>query len=105
MNDSNWKKLIDLGRLLLTGTASELTEIHAANAISKRYCKALSGATLSSVAFDNIDRSASSDSIRVWAAEEERAKRERMLHSVVRSAGRQMFLCSKNSSKSTLIAG
>ena len=78
MNDSNWKKLVDLGRLLLTGTASELTEIHAANAISKRYCKALSGATLSSVAFDNIDRSASADSIRVWAAEEERAKRERM---------------------------
>ena len=27
MNDSNWKKLIDLGRVPLTGTASELTEI------------------------------------------------------------------------------
>src|SRR5258707_3438465 len=27
MNDLNWKKLIDLGRLPLTGTASELTEI------------------------------------------------------------------------------
>jgi hypothetical protein len=27
MNDSNWKKLIDLGRLPLVGTASELTEI------------------------------------------------------------------------------
>ncbi len=27
MNDSNWKKLVDLGRLPLTGTASELTEI------------------------------------------------------------------------------
>jgi len=25
MNDSNWKKLVDLGRLPLTGTASELT--------------------------------------------------------------------------------
>ena len=27
MNDSNWKKLIDLGRLPLTGTILELTEI------------------------------------------------------------------------------
>jgi hypothetical protein len=27
MNDSNWKKLIDFGRLPLAGTASELTEI------------------------------------------------------------------------------
>ena len=27
MNDSNWKKLVDLGRLPSTGTASELTEI------------------------------------------------------------------------------
>jgi hypothetical protein len=27
MNDSNWKKLVDLGRLPPTGTASELTEI------------------------------------------------------------------------------
>ena len=33
---------------------------------------------LSSAAFDNIDRSASTDSIRIWAAEEERAKRERI---------------------------
>jgi hypothetical protein len=33
---------------------------------------------LSSAAFDNIDRSASADSIRVWAAEEERAKMERI---------------------------
>ena len=31
---------------------------------------------LSSAAFDNIDRSASADSIMVWTAEEERAKRE-----------------------------
>jgi hypothetical protein len=33
---------------------------------------------LSSEAFDNIDRSASADSIMVWAAEEERAKTERI---------------------------
>lgn len=33
---------------------------------------------LSSAAFDNIDRSASTDSIRVWVAEEEHAKSERI---------------------------
>jgi len=33
---------------------------------------------LSSAAFDNIDRSASSDSIIAWAAEEEHAKTERI---------------------------
>ena len=38
----------------------------------------LSGAALSSAAFDNIDRLASIDSIRVWAAEEEKARRERI---------------------------
>jgi len=27
INDSNWKKLIDLGRLPLKGTALELTEV------------------------------------------------------------------------------
>ena len=50
----------------------------AVNAVSKRYRRALSGATLSSAAFNNIDGSASADSIRVWAAEEENAKRERI---------------------------
>lgn len=50
----------------------------AVNAVSKRYRRALSGAMLSSVAFDNIDGSASADSIRVWAEEEEHAKRERI---------------------------
>lgn len=50
---------------------------YAVNAVSKRYRRALSGATLSSAAFDSIDSSASADSIRIWAAEEERAKRER----------------------------
>lgn len=51
---------------------------HEVNAVSKRYHKALSGAMLSSAAFDNIDGSASTDSIRVWAEEEEKARRERM---------------------------
>ncbi|KAN0121377.1 hypothetical protein V8E52_003273 [Russula decolorans] len=60
MSDSNWKKLVDL-----------------VNAVSKRYRRALSGETLSSAAFDNIDGSASTDSTRVWASEEEHAKRER----------------------------
>ena len=46
-----------------------------ANAISKRYCRALSGAMLSFAAFDNINGSASADSIMVWAAEEDKAKR------------------------------
>jgi hypothetical protein len=49
---------------------------HVANAVSKRYCKALSGAMLSSAAFDKINGSAGTDSIEVWTAEEERAKRE-----------------------------
>jgi hypothetical protein len=33
---------------------------------------------LSSAAFDDIDRSASVDSTEIWAAEEERAQRERI---------------------------
>jgi len=36
------------------------------------------GATLSSAAFDKIDGSASTDSVRTWAEEEEHAKRERI---------------------------
>ena len=76
MNDSNWKKLVDLGRLFLAGTALAHRD-HTVNAVSKRYCRAHSGAMVSSAAFDNIDRSASTDSIRVWATEEEHAKRER----------------------------
>jgi hypothetical protein len=38
----------------------------------------LSGVLLSSVAFNDINNSASTDSIWVWTAEEEHAKRERM---------------------------
>ena len=38
---------------------------------------------LSSVAFDNIDGSASADSTRVWAAKEEHAKRERICNVTV----------------------
>jgi len=49
---------------------------YAVNAISKRYHRVLSGAMLSSAAFDNIDSLASEDSIKVWTAEEEHAKRE-----------------------------
>jgi hypothetical protein len=52
---------------------------HAVNAVSKRYRKALSGATLSSVAFDKIDRSASADSVMVSHndAKNRRYRRER----------------------------
>ena len=50
----------------------------AVNAVSKRYRRALSGAMLSSAAFDNIDSSASKSSIKVWTAKEEHAKRERI---------------------------
>ena len=57
------------------------SQSHIANAISKHYHRALSGVTLSSAAFDNINRSASTDSIMVWAAEEEHAKKE-CLHDV-----------------------
>jgi hypothetical protein len=39
MNDSNWKKLVDLGRLPSTGTASELTEIMQ----SMQYLNAIAG--------------------------------------------------------------
>lgn len=77
MNDSNWKKLIGLGKLS-HGYRIRAHRDYAVNAVSKRYRRALSGATLSSAAFENIDRSASEDSIRIWAAEEDRAKRERI---------------------------
>ncbi|KAI9431655.1 hypothetical protein H4582DRAFT_1822223 [Lactarius indigo] len=56
MNDSNWKKLIDLG---------------------KRYRKALLAAMLSMAAFESISASASPERIKAWGAEEEHAQRER----------------------------
>ena len=77
MNDSNWKKLIDLGRFL-DWYRIGAHEDYAVNVVSKRYCRAVLGAIQSSAAFDNIDISASADSTRIWAAEEENAKRERM---------------------------
>ena len=51
---------------------------YAVNTASKRYRRALSGAMLSSAAFDNIDGSASEKSVRNWAVEEENAKRKRI---------------------------
>ncbi|KAF8265997.1 hypothetical protein EI94DRAFT_1587129 [Lactarius quietus] len=59
MNDSNWKKLVDL-----------------VNAVSRRYRKAPAGVTLSVAAFESINASASSNSVQVWSAEEENALRE-----------------------------
>jgi Kyakuja-Dileera-Zisupton transposase len=79
MNDSNWKKLVNLGRLSSPyGYSIRSHRDFAVTAVSRRYHRALSGAVLSSAAFDNIDRLASADSIRIWAAEEEHAKRERV---------------------------
>ena len=54
------------------------SQSHAANAISKCYCRVLFRAMLSLAAFDNINGSASADSIMVWDAEEKHAKKERM---------------------------
>jgi len=45
--------------------------------VSRRYRKALSGATLSVAAFASINASAKPDSVRVWTAEEENAQIER----------------------------
>lgn len=47
------------------------------NAVSRRYRKALSGATQSTAAFESINALASPDSIKVWTAEEENAQNER----------------------------
>ncbi|KAH9170154.1 hypothetical protein EDB89DRAFT_1908022 [Lactarius sanguifluus] len=55
MNDSNWKKLIDIGKF---------------NSLPARYRKALSGAMLSVVAFESINSSASSESVEAWSTQE-----------------------------------
>jgi hypothetical protein len=47
------------------------------NAVSTRYRKAISGATLSAAAFESISASASPESVETWTAEEEYAQRER----------------------------
>ena len=47
------------------------------NSVSRRYRKALSGAKLSTVAFDLINASARPESVCLWSAEEEHAQRER----------------------------
>ncbi|KAF8259195.1 hypothetical protein EI94DRAFT_1707309 [Lactarius quietus] len=64
MNDSNWKKLIDLGKFSPNDTTSMLKW-------------ALSGATMNVAAFDSIDASASPASVRVWTAKEESVQWER----------------------------
>jgi hypothetical protein len=45
--------------------------------VSRRYQKALSGATLSAAAFETINASAKPESVCIWSAEEENAQRER----------------------------
>ncbi len=54
MNDSNWKKLVDLGRLPLAGTASAHRG-HTVNTVSKHYCRAHFRAKVSSAVFDKTD--------------------------------------------------
>ena len=46
--------------------------------MSKRYRRALSGATLSAEAFESINASATPENVEVWSTEEERAQRERV---------------------------
>ncbi|KAH9031510.1 hypothetical protein EDB85DRAFT_1865757, partial [Lactarius pseudohatsudake] len=62
MNDSNWKKLIDIGKF---------------NSLPVRYRRALSGAVLSAAAFESINSSASSESVEAWSTQEVQAQRER----------------------------
>jgi Kyakuja-Dileera-Zisupton transposase len=76
MNDSNWKKLTDLGKFCCKFFALVLTWL-AVSAVSRRYRKALSGAMLSEAAFENINESAPPESVRVWTIQEENAQRER----------------------------
>jgi Kyakuja-Dileera-Zisupton transposase len=77
MNDSNWKKLVDLGKFPPKYTISFLTG-HVVSAVSKRYKKALLGTTLSATAFESINSSATPESIQTWSAEEEHAQTERV---------------------------
>ncbi|KAI9447428.1 hypothetical protein H4582DRAFT_2051188 [Lactarius indigo] len=69
MNDSNWKKLIDLGKFFPMDAALVLTLV-------VRYQKALSAAMLSTAAFESISASASPERIKAWGAEEEHTQRE-----------------------------
>src|ERR1700684_1604942 len=76
MNDSNWKKLVDIGKfpqIYWIGTHADQT----VNAVSTRYRRALSGAALSVEAFESINLSATPENIEIWSAEEEYAQRER----------------------------
>ncbi|KAF8264984.1 hypothetical protein EI94DRAFT_1590631 [Lactarius quietus] len=60
MNDSNWKKLIDI-----------------VNALSTRYRRALSGAIASFAAFESINASATPAHVATWTAEEMLAQQKR----------------------------
>ena len=76
MNDSNWKKLIDLGKFIFDFIILSLRGT-AVSAVSQHYQKALSGATLSVAAFETINASAKPESVLLWTAEEENTQRER----------------------------
>ena len=76
MNDSNWKKLIDLGKFLFAFIILCLCG-PAVNTVSRCYQKALLGATLSAAAFETINTSAKPESVHIWTAKEENAQRQR----------------------------
>jgi hypothetical protein len=80
MNDSNWKKLVNVGKFPSADSALVLFahSHHSVNAVSKRYHKALLGTAQSTAAFESISSSATLESIEAWIAEEERAQRERV---------------------------
>src|SRR5438445_11446835 len=70
MNDSNWKKLVDLGQLSLSGTVVKLTEIIQ----SMLYLSATSGCFLVQCSAQQHLITSCADSTRAWAEEEEHAK-------------------------------
>jgi hypothetical protein len=74
INDSNWKKLVDVGKLSNPIVSYHCLHGLAVNAVSRHYQKALSGATFSAAAFERINESASPDSVQVWSTEEENAQ-------------------------------
>ncbi|KAH9015061.1 hypothetical protein EDB85DRAFT_1898928 [Lactarius pseudohatsudake] len=77
MNDSNWKKLIDIGKCpsIWYHISAHMSTV--VNSLPVRYRRALSGAVLSAAAFESINSSASSESVEAWSTQEVQAQRER----------------------------
>ena len=79
MNDSNWKKLIDLGKFPPPSYRYHVSAYMGwvVNAVSRHYQKALSEAMISAAAFESINVLASPESVEAWSAKEEYAQREK----------------------------